>query len=71
MTLGTRSVAELLTLLDENMTLGDLLYFAVVGKKEHRRINDKAMRQRRARKVATEALAPPEPPALPVPGATI
>jgi hypothetical protein len=73
MTLGTRPVSELLVLLDENMTLGDLLYFAVVGRKEHRRINEKSMKQRRARKVATGQAPPPAPvaPPVPAPGASV
>jgi len=52
------------------MTLGDLLYFAVVGRKEHAKSLDKSKRQRRKRKEAYGN--PPTPPAtLPVPGASV
>jgi hypothetical protein len=70
MTLGTRPVSELLCLLDENMTLGDLLYFAVIGRKEHAKSLDKSKRQRRKRKEASGH--PPTPPAtLSAPGAAV
>ena len=71
MTLGTRPVSELLVLLDENMTFGDLLYYAVLGKKEHRRMVDKSTRQRRARKLATGQVPPPAPADPPTSGSAV